>query len=179
MKVKGAESRYLFGLFPIPMKPAPFWFRPVFPLRAALSQNPFADIFQRIILAKVAHELAPTGIVEWADRDVLTHLDVVSHLPQAIKKLPFRHRLADGSIHIGFDKGEIGGATFLFGPPFPVVLRFSMLGMFNDGKAIFPAQTVRFLLHIEVILFGAVILDPVDKRNRVHYKMIVQVVGFV
>ena len=93
-----------------------------------------------------------------------------------IKKLPFRHRLADGSIHIGFDEGEIGGAAFLLGPPFPVVLGFSPLGIFNDGQPIFPAQSVRFSLHIEIILVRAMVFDSIYKGNRIENEMVVQMI---
>ena len=119
------------------------------------------------------------GPVVRAHRDVFPHLDVVAHLPQAVKKLPLRHRLADGSVYIGFDEGEISGAALLLGPPFPVGFGFSTLWIFNDRKPILPAQPVRFPLHVEVILFRAVVFDPVEKRNRVHHKMVVQVVGLV
>ena len=85
-----------------------------------------------------------------------------------IKKLPFRHRLADGSIHIGFDEGEIGGAAFLLGPPFPVVLGFSPLGVLNDRKPILAAHPVGFPLHIEIILLGTMVLDAVHEGNRVQ-----------
>ena len=57
-----------------------------------------------------------------------------------IKKLPFRHGLADGSVYIAFDEGKVGGAAFLLGPPLPVMFGFSPLGAFNDGQPIFPAQ---------------------------------------
>ena len=114
-----------------------------------------------------------------AHRNVLAHLDVIAHLPQVIKKLPFRHRLADGSVHIGFDEGKVGGAAFLLGPPFPVVLGFAALGVFNDGQAVFPAQPVGFPLHGKVILFAAVILDPVNQRHGIDDKMVVQVMGLV
>ena len=119
------------------------------------------------------------GPVVRAHCDVFSHLDFVAHLPQAVKKLPLRHRLADGSVYIGFDEGEIGGAALLLGPPFPVVFGFSPLRVFNDRKPILPAQSVGFPLHVEVILFRAVVFDPIEKRNCVHHKMVVQVVGFV
>ena len=96
-----------------------------------------------------------------------------------IKKLPFRHRLADGSIHIGFDEGEIGGAAFLLGPPFPVVLGFSPLGILNDRQPILPAQPVGFPLHIEIILFRAMVLDSVYEGNRIENEMVVQMIFLV
>ena len=119
------------------------------------------------------------GPVVGTHRNVLAHLDVIAHLPKVIKKLPFRHRLADGSIHIGFDEGEIGGAAFLLGPPFSIVLGFSPLRVLNDRQPILPAQPVGFPLHGKVVLFAAVILDPVNERHGIDHKVVVQVMGLV
>ena len=51
--------------------------------------------------------------------------------------------------------------------------------MFDHGQPILPAQPVGFPLHVVVILFGTVVLDPVNERNRVHHKVVVQVIGFI
>ena len=59
------------------------------------------------------------------------------------------------------------------------MLGFSALGVFNDGQAVFPAQPVGFPLHGKVVLFAAVILDPVNERYGVDNKVVVQVMGFV
>ena len=168
VEVEGAEPRRLFGLFQVPVEPAPFRLRRLFPLGAALGQNPPADVLQGIALAKVARKFPAMGPVVGTHRNVLAHLDVIAHLPKVIKKLPFRHRLADGSIHIGFDEGEIGGAAFLLGPPFSIVLGFSPLRVLNDRQPILPAQPVGFPLHGKVVLFAAVILDPVNERHGIE-----------
>ena len=56
------------------------------------------------------------------------------------------------------------------------MLGLSPLGIFNDRQPIFPAQPVRFPLHIEIILLGTVVFDSVHEGNGVHYKMIVQMI---
>ena len=93
-----------------------------------------------------------------------------------MKKLPLRHRAPDGSIYVAFYQAAPCGAAFLFRPPFPVMLGFPALRVFNDGQPIFPAKPVGFFLHIIVILFAAVKLDPVNKRNGIQDKVVVQMV---
>ena len=51
--------------------------------------------------------------------------------------------------------------------------------IFNDGQAVFPAKSVRRRLHIVIVLGSTMILDPVYKRNRIDYKVRMQVVFFV
>ena len=56
------------------------------------------------------------------------------------------------------------------------MLGFSPLGIFNDGQPIFPAQSVRFPLHIEIILFRAMVFDSIYKGNRIENEMVVQMI---
>lgn len=63
VEVEGAEPRRLFGLFQVSVEPAPFRLRRLFPLGAALGQNPPADVLQGIALAKVARKFPAVGPV--------------------------------------------------------------------------------------------------------------------
>ena len=59
------------------------------------------------------------------------------------------------------------------------MLGFSPLRVLNDRQPILPAQPVGFPLHGKVVLFAAVILDPVNERHGIDNKVVVQVMGFV
>ena len=59
------------------------------------------------------------------------------------------------------------------------MLGFSPLRVLNDRQPILPAQTVGFPLHIEIILFGTVVLDAVYEGNRIENEMVVQMMSLV
>ena len=111
--------------------------------------------------------------------DVLAELHRIALLAQQVIKLLFADAFPDQLVDFAADQATPCGALLLLGPPFPVVLGFAALGVFNDGQAVFPAQPVGFPLHGKVVLFAAVILDPVNERHGVDDKVVVQVMGLV
>ena len=93
-----------------------------------------------------------------------------------MKKLPFRHGLAKGSVHIPFDEGAPGGFPVLFCPMLGVVFGFSRLGILKNGQAVLPAQSVGGFPHGPVILAAAVKFFAVHKGHGVDDEMGVEVV---
>ena len=138
-----------------------------------------ADAVDGISRAEVPRKAHKTRLARWPDGNILANFDLISLFAQVLKKLPFGHGPQDGFIYICPDDATPCGALLQFCPPFAVLLGFAFLWVVYYGKAIFPAKCVRCLLHIPVVLIGAVVLDAVHKGNCVYYKMVVQVAFFI
>ena len=140
----------------------------VFPLRAALLQQPATDTRRGVVLPQVSAQAEKPLLALGPHGDVCPHLHLISHLLEGMKKLPFRHGLAKSSVYVPFDEGAPGGFTLLFRLVLGIVLGFSRLGILQDRQTILPAQGVGYFPHGPVIPAAAVKLLAVHKGHGVE-----------
>lgn len=146
VKIQCPEPCHLFAGLPVSGHAVMFGFWGRFrqgPCGSGLLQNPPADALHGVILAKVPGKADKPLFPRWADGNIFAYLDLVAFAVEVVKKLAFRHGLADNLINIGTNDTPPCRTLLLLSPPFAIVLTLSGLGMFNDRKAKFPAKGIR------------------------------------
>ena len=106
-----------------------------------------ADTHGSVTLPQIPSQAEKPLLSLGPHRDVRTHFHLVAHPLKGMKKLPLRHGLAKGSVHIPFDEGAPGGFSVLFRLVLGIVFGFSWLGVLDDRETIFPAQGIGGLPH--------------------------------